>query len=129
VFHTKEYGQGKETYNNGVCVKRSTSNKFEVDYYRKLEKVIELQYHRLHNRVFLSKCYWYDTTNREIIVEPLSWFGRNLFKGNSGLNNAVAINARIFTSIISSFFEQCSSNKCENIYFHNLIVLFFFTSQ
>jgi hypothetical protein len=68
-------------HNNGVCVKRLTSNEFEVNYYRKLEKVIELQYHIQHNRVFLSKCYWYDTTNREIIVEPLSWFGRNLFKG------------------------------------------------
>jgi hypothetical protein len=68
-------------HNNGVYVKRLTSNEFEVNYYRKLEKVIELQYHIQHNRVFLSKCYWYDTTNREIIVEPLSWFGRNLFKG------------------------------------------------
>jgi hypothetical protein len=25
VFHTKEYGQGKMTYNNRVCVKGSTS--------------------------------------------------------------------------------------------------------
>jgi len=70
VFHTKEYGQGRKTYNSGVCVKRSNSSEFEVDYYGKLEEVIELQYHSKHNRVFLFKCYWYDTTNRGIRVDP-----------------------------------------------------------
>ena len=44
VFHTEEYSQVRKTYNNGVHVKRSTSNEFEVDYYEMLEKVIELQY-------------------------------------------------------------------------------------
>jgi hypothetical protein len=42
VFHTEEYDQGRKTYNNKVCVKRSTSNEFEIDYYEKLKKVIEL---------------------------------------------------------------------------------------
>jgi hypothetical protein len=42
VFYIEEYGQDKKTYNNGVCVKGSTSNEFEVDCYRKFEKVIEL---------------------------------------------------------------------------------------
>jgi hypothetical protein len=42
VFHTEEYDQDRRTYNNEVCAKRSTSNEFEVDYYGKLEKVIEL---------------------------------------------------------------------------------------
>jgi hypothetical protein len=32
-------------------------------------KVIELQYHNEYNKVFVSKCYWYDTTNREIRVD------------------------------------------------------------
>jgi hypothetical protein len=57
-----------ERHNSEVCVKGSTFNEFEVDYYEKLEEVIELQYHSEHNRVFLFKCYWYDTTNRGIIV-------------------------------------------------------------
>jgi hypothetical protein len=35
-----------------------------------LEEVIELQYHSEQTRVFLVKCYWYDTTDREIIVDP-----------------------------------------------------------
>jgi len=66
VFHTEEYEHGRKTYNNGVCVKGSTSSELEVDYYDRLEKVVELQYHNEQNRVFLFKCYWYDTTNRGI---------------------------------------------------------------
>jgi hypothetical protein len=31
----EKYGHGKKTYNNGVSVKGSTSNEFEVHYYRK----------------------------------------------------------------------------------------------
>jgi hypothetical protein len=69
VFHTKEYEHGRKTYNNGVCVKGSTSSELEVDYYGRLEEVIELQYHSEQNRVFLFKCYWYDTTNRGIRVD------------------------------------------------------------
>ena len=70
VFHTEEYRQGRKTYNNGVYVKGSTSSELEVDYYSRLEEVVELQYHSEHNRVFLFKCYWYDTTDRGIRVDP-----------------------------------------------------------
>jgi hypothetical protein len=38
--NTKEYSQGRKTYNNEVCVKGSTSNDFEVDYLEKLKEVI-----------------------------------------------------------------------------------------
>jgi len=69
VFHTKEYSQGKKTYNSGIYVKRSICNEFEVNYYEKLEDVIELQYHNEHNRVFLFKCYWYDTIDIGIGVD------------------------------------------------------------
>jgi len=58
-----------ERHKSGVCVKGSTSSEFEVDYYGKLEEVIELRYHSEHNRVFLFKCYWYDTINRGIRVD------------------------------------------------------------
>ena len=70
VFHIEEYGKGRKTYNSEVCVKGSTSNEFEADFYRKLKQVIELQYDKEHNKVFLFKCYWYDTTDREIRVDP-----------------------------------------------------------
>ena len=71
VFYIEEYEYGrKKKHNNGVYVKGSTFNEFEVDYYWKLEEVIELQYHSEHIRVFLFKYYWYNTTNREIRVDP-----------------------------------------------------------
>jgi hypothetical protein len=70
VFHTQEYEHGRKTCNNAVCIKGSTSSEFEVDYYGRLEEVIELQYHSEQNRVFLFKCYWYDTTDKEIKVHP-----------------------------------------------------------
>jgi len=70
VFYTEEYGYGGKTYNNGVCIKGSTFNEFEVDYCGRLEEVIELQYHSEQNRVFLFKCYWYDTTDRGIRIDP-----------------------------------------------------------
>jgi hypothetical protein len=54
VFHTEEYGQGRKTYNSGVSVKGSTSSELEVDYYGRLEEVVELQYHNEQNRVFYS---------------------------------------------------------------------------
>ena len=65
VFHTEEYGHGRKTYNNDICIKGSTSSEFEVDYYSILEEVIE-QYHSEQNKVFLFKCYWYDITDRGI---------------------------------------------------------------
>ena len=70
VFHTKEYEHGRKTYNINVCIKGSTSSEFEVDYYSRLEEVIELQYHSEQNRIFLFKCNWYDTTNEGIRVDP-----------------------------------------------------------
>jgi len=42
VFHIKEYSQSRKTYNSGICVKGSTSNEFDIDYYWKLKEVIEL---------------------------------------------------------------------------------------
>jgi hypothetical protein len=70
VFHTEEYRHERKTYNIGVYVKSSTCSEFEVDYYGKLEEVVELQYHDEHNGVFLFKFYWYNTTSRGIRVNP-----------------------------------------------------------
>jgi hypothetical protein len=70
VFHTEEYRHGRKTYNSGGCVKGSISSELEVDSYGRLEEVVELQYHSGQNRVFLFKCYRYDTTDREIRVDP-----------------------------------------------------------
>ena len=58
----------EKRHNSGICVKGSTCSEFEVDYYDKLEEAVELQYYSEHNRVFLFKCYWYDTIDRGIRV-------------------------------------------------------------
>ena len=42
MFHIEEYRHGRKTYNNRLYVKGSNSNEFEVDYYGKLEEVVEL---------------------------------------------------------------------------------------
>ena len=68
VFHTEEYGHERKTYNSGVCVKGSTCSEFQVDYYGKLEEVVELQYHSEHNSVFIQMLLvWH--TDREIRVD------------------------------------------------------------
>jgi hypothetical protein len=36
----------------------------------KLTMIVELQYHSKHNRVFLFKCYWYNTIDKGIRVDP-----------------------------------------------------------
>jgi len=69
VFHTEEYEHWRKKYNNGVCVKGSTSSELEVDYCGRLKEVVKQQYHSEQNRVFLFKCYWYDTTVRGIRVD------------------------------------------------------------
>ncbi|KAL9391258.1 hypothetical protein Peur_015178 [Populus x canadensis] len=55
IFHTKKYGHGRKTYNSRVCVKGITSNEFKVDYYQKLEEIIELKYYIELNKVLLFK--------------------------------------------------------------------------
>ena len=47
VFHAKDYGEGINTYNNGIYIKGSTFNEFEVDYYGKLEEIVQLQYYKI----------------------------------------------------------------------------------
>jgi len=107
VFHTEEYGHGKKTYNNGVCVKGSTSSELEVEYYGRLEEVVKLQYHSEQNRVFLFKCYCYDTTNRGIIVDP--HYG--LVKINSKARLRNVNNVFVFTK------------QCQQVYY--IYTLFF----
>ena len=44
-FKLKSMVKIKKTYNSEVYVKWSTSNEFKIDYYERLEKIIELQDH------------------------------------------------------------------------------------
>jgi len=101
VFYTEEYGHGKKTYNNNVYVKGSTSSELEGDYYGRLEDVIELQYYSEQNKVFLFKCYSYDTTDRGIRVDP-----------HYGL---VEINSKARLRNINNVFVF--SKQCQQVYY------------
>ena len=76
---------GRKTYNSGVCVIGSTSSELEVDYYGRLEDVVKLQYYSQQNIVFLFKCYWYDTTDRGIRVDP--YYGLVKINSKARLHN------------------------------------------
>ena len=79
VFHTEEYGQERKTYNCGVCVKGSTSSELEVDYYGRLEEVIELQYHSEQNSIFIPMLLVWHNWQRNQSWSVL-WSGRNQLK-------------------------------------------------
>lgn len=52
-FHTKKYGHNRKIYNNNML-----KDRFEIDYYEKLEDDIELQYYNKQNKLLLLlKCY------------------------------------------------------------------------
>jgi hypothetical protein len=104
VFHTEEYGHERKKY-NGVCVKGSTSSELEVDYYGRLEEVVELQYHSEQNRVFLFKCYWYDTTDRGIRVD--SHYGLVEINSKARLHNVNDV--FVFTKMSTIYYTYTPS--------------------
>ncbi|GJV78910.1 transposase, Ptta/En/Spm [Tanacetum coccineum] len=61
-FHTLKHGDGRVTHNSGVCVKGSTYNEFESDYYGLLVEVLEVNYRDSNGRcvVVLFKCDWFE---------------------------------------------------------------------
>lgn len=94
MFHSKEYEEGKMIYNSGVCVKRFICNEFEADYYETFEKIIKLQYHSEQNIIFfLFKCYWYETTDRGVIIDT----HHSLIKINSKLRLCNVVDIIVFT--------------------------------
>jgi len=70
VFHTEKYGHGRKTYNNDVCIKGLTSSEFEV--YTTVDWKRSSNCNIIASKIefFFFKCYWYDTTNRGIRVDP-----------------------------------------------------------
>lgn len=58
-FHTNDHCQNKTTVNSGVCIKGSSYNEFEKDYFGILLNVVQLHYVG-NNRVTLFLCHWYD---------------------------------------------------------------------
>nr|GEX88919.1 hypothetical protein [Tanacetum cinerariifolium] len=61
-FHILKHGDGRVTHNSGVCVKGSTYNEFEYDYYGLLVDVLEVNYGDSNGLcvVVLFKCDWFE---------------------------------------------------------------------
>ncbi|GLT41667.1 hypothetical protein SLA2020_157120 [Shorea laevis] len=72
-FHTISYGKNKKTMNSGVCVRGTTLNDDELEYYGQLKEVIELHYFDapVPQSVILFNCDWYDL-NKGIVIHPSS---------------------------------------------------------
>jgi hypothetical protein len=79
VFHTKEYGHGRKTYNNDVFVNRSTCSEFEVDYYGKLQEVVHYKISQVYRRKYsryvikLSLVIYFPTSSPTEYIRQLSF--------------------------------------------------------
>ncbi|KAK2454153.1 hypothetical protein QL285_001747 [Trifolium repens] len=64
-FHTRNWTEGKETVNSGVCMKGVTENG-EDDFYGVIENIIEISYNYLdyNKAIVLFYCTWFDPSNR-----------------------------------------------------------------
>ncbi|XP_073152072.1 uncharacterized protein [Henckelia pumila] len=64
-FHVSRRDSTTLTNNSGVCVKGSSNISAELDYYGRLDEIIEVEYPALPiKRIVLFKCSWYDPTPR-----------------------------------------------------------------
>ena len=63
-FHTRSHGNGRVTDNSGVCVRGTTYNQPESDYYGWLDEVLEIEYRGTGRCVVvLFKCTWFDNVH------------------------------------------------------------------
>jgi hypothetical protein len=64
-FHTRNWTEGKETVNSGVCMKGVTENG-EDDFYGVIDNIIEISYNYLdyNKAIVLFYCTWFDPSNR-----------------------------------------------------------------
>ena len=62
-FHTEEHGSNSEAINSGVCIKGSSYSANELEYYGRLQEILELEYLALpRKKTILFKCSWFDPT-------------------------------------------------------------------
>ena len=71
-FHTEERGSNSGAMNSGVCIKGSSHNVNELEYYCRLQDILELEYPALPiKRIVLFKCSWFDPIlNRGTRIHP-----------------------------------------------------------
>ena len=71
-FHTEERGSNSGAMNSGVCIKGSSHSVNELEYYGRLQEILELEYPALPiKRIVLFKCSWFDPIlNRGTRIHP-----------------------------------------------------------
>ena len=71
-FQTEERCRNSRATNNGLCIKGSSHSSTELEYYGRLEEVLELEYPALPiKRTVLFRCSWFDPTiNRGMQLHP-----------------------------------------------------------
>lgn len=64
-FHTLSRGEGKTTYNSGVCVSGTGHDGTSSDYYGVLIEILELEWpSQATKKLVLFYCDWFDPSNR-----------------------------------------------------------------
>ena len=71
-FHIEERGSNSGAMNSGVCIKGSSHSVNELEYYGRLQEILELEYPALPiKRIVLFKCSWFDPIlNRGTRIHP-----------------------------------------------------------
>ncbi|GAB2299187.1 hypothetical protein Dimus_038551 [Dionaea muscipula] len=61
VFHIDSYAQGRKTCNSGVCIKGTSYDENESDFYDIIEEIMVIEYPGFPlKRVALFNCKWFD---------------------------------------------------------------------
>jgi len=69
TFHTKQWGEGRTTYNSGVCVSGIGQDENSSDYYGVINEILELEWPRQPiKKLVLFNCEWFDTSKRGMRV-------------------------------------------------------------
>ncbi|KAL3358674.1 hypothetical protein AABB24_015666 [Solanum stoloniferum] len=69
-FHTASWGEGKSTYNSGVCVSGTGQNGSISEYYGVLKEIIELEWPMApFMKLVLFYCDWFDTSKHGMKVD------------------------------------------------------------
>ena len=60
-FHIEERGSNSGAMKSGVCIKGSSHSVNELEYYGRLQEILELEYPALPiKRIVLFKCSWFN---------------------------------------------------------------------
>ncbi|PKA64983.1 hypothetical protein AXF42_Ash011585 [Apostasia shenzhenica] len=95
--------------NSGICIKGSSYNDYERDYYGMLIDIVEFEYFGRENNVVLFKCEWYDT-ERGTKIDPRYGLVDVNFKSRLAVNEAFIL-AQQATQVYYTIYPSCNKDK------------------